>query len=196
MIPSVQRFIDEVRSLKAGDPTDAAIAPLVAAALGELLRDPELIAASKSWPDHNDWDAGKYSNLVFYQDPDYGFVLNGLIKTANRTTPIHDHGRVWTIYGLLAGSERVRRYSRVEDGSEDAEFADLAVIDDRLVDVGFVDIVPPFEMHAEQTGADGTVAVIYRSEKVGSFLQNSYDADTRRLLKHYGPDQVDYALVQ
>lgn len=34
---------------------------------------------------------GKTDPLLFYEDPDFGFVINGLTKTPHTRTQIHDH---------------------------------------------------------------------------------------------------------
>ncbi len=47
--------------------------------LAELLADPDMIAASKKWPDCVPAN-GRAENLLFYEDPDYGFAINGLTK--------------------------------------------------------------------------------------------------------------------
>jgi hypothetical protein len=60
--------------------------------LAELLADPEMIAASKRWPDcvpaH-----GRAENLLFYVDPDYGFAINGLTKGTSRQGEQPHHSR-------------------------------------------------------------------------------------------------------
>ena len=47
--------------------------------LAELLADPAMLAASKTWPDCVPAN-GRAENLLFYEDPDYGFAINGLTK--------------------------------------------------------------------------------------------------------------------
>ena len=49
----------------------------------------------------------KVDNLLFYEDPDYKFVINGLNKNPGGRAMIHDHGQAWTVYDVLAGQERV-----------------------------------------------------------------------------------------
>ena len=59
---------------------------------------------------------------------------------------------------------------------------------------GFVDVVPPGIIHAEYAGNDRTVAVIIRSERVGSFPQNMFDPRTGAVTQAPGPEQLPYAL--
>ena len=123
-----------------------------------LLDSASLKENAKSWPTAPANHA-RPQNLLFYEDPDYRFVINGLIKRPGEATAVHDHAHTWTVYSVLEGEERVVRYRRagaalVEDG-------------DYLVRPGFIDIVPPHMIHAEYAGPARTVAVIVRSEKVG-----------------------------
>lgn len=74
-----------------------------------LLDDPELRASAKDWPTTQYGNAA--TNLLFYEDPERKFVINGLVKDAYAATPIHDHAHTWTAYGVIEGSERVLRYA-------------------------------------------------------------------------------------
>ena len=71
---SMSRFVAEVRALYAalGDP--AQVWPAAKAPMAALLKDPQLAALAKDWP------VSDHENLLFYEDPDFGFVVNGLIK--------------------------------------------------------------------------------------------------------------------
>jgi hypothetical protein len=56
--------------------------------------------------------------------------------------------------------------------------------------------VPPFAIHSEKGGAEHSVAVIVRSERlVGRDLQGRYDAKTDRYFQSEGPTQVLFELV-
>jgi len=73
------RFIRKTRELFAKeadlDKRWNALRPILA----ELLADPELIEASKKWPDCIPAN-GRAENLLFYEDKDFGFAINGLTK--------------------------------------------------------------------------------------------------------------------
>src|SRR3970040_2222916 len=110
--------------------------------MSELLADPEVRAASKRWPDCVPAD-GRAENLLFYEDPDYGFAINGLTKGDAR------HGR----------PERIHDYAEIRESSN------------VLVGPGEIDLVKPYEIHTEITVGERTVAVIIRSQKGGDFNQ-------------------------
>lgn len=161
--------------------------------LDSLLADPDLRERSAAWVAPNEPERGIYRNLLFYEDPDYGFVVNALVKEPRHQTPIHDHGPIWTLYGVLDGAERVARYRRRDDGK--GERADLELLDDHWVRPGFIDVVPPFDIHVEYNGDHRTVGVIVRSGNVGRTPQSWFDAADGRITRRLGPDQVPHELV-
>ena len=117
---ALDRFITQTRELFAREPEPEKRWTLLSPILAELLADPTTIAASKKWPDCQ-FVNNRVQNLMFYEDPDYKFIINGLV--VNQTgygskTRIHDHGRVYTLYGLLDGHQRIERYERADDGSK------------------------------------------------------------------------------
>ena len=85
--------------------------------LQELIADPAVREQSKQWPDCSQ-GGERAENLLFYEDPDYKFVINGLIKAPHTRTQIHDHAHNWTLYGVLDGTESIERYDRVDDRLE------------------------------------------------------------------------------
>ena len=132
--------------------------------LEAALADPVLKAAAQAWPKSHDRTNNRYTNLLFYEDADFGFVVHGLVKDETGRTPVHDHGHAWVAYGLLEGAETVLRYQDPQSAStaiEPSERISLAA--------GEVDLVPPWTFHAEQADTERTVAVMVRSAKVGKF---------------------------
>ena len=130
---------------------------------------------------------------MFYEDPDYKFVINGLIKAPRTRTAIHDHAHNWTLYGVLDGNEIIERYERIDDGSR-PDYAEVKKTLNVRVDSGKIDLVQPFAIHAEESGDERTVAIIVRAEKAGGFLQGRYDPATRRYWQGSGPKQIPYEL--
>jgi hypothetical protein len=140
---------------------------------------------------------GRAENLLFYEDPDYGFAINGLTKGEARqnTLPrIHDHAHIYTLYGVLDGHERIERYERLDDGSRPG-YAEIEKAGDFLVGPGEIDLVKPYEIHREITVGERTVAVIIRSQKGGEFNQGRYDPDTNRYFESLGPRQTPVEML-
>jgi predicted metal-dependent enzyme (double-stranded beta helix superfamily) len=178
-------FVAAVRALWQEDLDEAQRWRRVADLLPMLLQSPALRASAQSWPAPPP-DHPRAQNLLFYEDPDYGFVINGLIKRPGDATAVHDHAHTWTVYSVLEGEERVVRYRRAgERLEEDGDYH---------VRPGFIDVVPPRMIHAEFAGPARTVAVIVRSEKVGGFMQGRFDPATGAAGEAPGPEQVPYRL--
>ena len=188
---ALSRFVRKTRDLFAKeldlDKRWNALRPILA----ELLADPEVIEASKHWPDCVP-ASGRAENLLFYEDPDYGFAINGLTKGDARqgqSARIHDHAHIYTLYGVLAGHERVVRYDRLDDRSKPG-YAEIRESSDVLVGPGEIDLVSPYEIHTEITVGERTVAVIIRSQKGGEFNQGRYIPEKNEYYESLGPRQT------
>jgi predicted metal-dependent enzyme (double-stranded beta helix superfamily) len=188
-VVAFDRFIQSARALFAREKDPALRWEGLAPHLSELLADPEVVEASKRWPEcaHKE----RAENLLFYEDPDFGFVVNGLTKAPHTRTQIHDHAHNWTLYGVLDGTETIMRYERVDDKSK-PEYAEIRGVSKLRAGPGEVDLVRPWEIHAEASGEERTVAIIVRAEKAGGFLQGRYDPVNKRYWQGYGPIQVPY----
>ena len=106
----LRRMIDPVRRLYGIDLSEPERWSRISDVLEAALADPRLKAAARDWPKSHDRTNNRYTNLLFYEDPDFGFVINGLVKDETGRTPVHDHGHAWVAYGLLEGAETVLRY--------------------------------------------------------------------------------------
>jgi hypothetical protein len=190
---ALERFISQTRELFAREPDLdkrwAALPPI----LKELLADPDVQAASKTWPTPGVVD-GRGGNLLFYEDPDYGFAINGQVHDARpRQEPkaAHDHGQIYTAYGLLAGHERIVLFQRVDDGSK-PDYAEVRKTSDYLAGPGDVHLAGPRDIHVEVNEGERTTAVIVRSMKDGvpTNLHGRYDLATNGYHESIGPRQV------
>lgn len=191
----LDRVIGAVRGVYGGGSDEPARWSRIGEVLGAALVDPELRAAAGGWPTSHDRANRRYTNLLFYEDPDFGFVVNGLVKDETGRTPIHDHGHAWVAYGLLEGTETILRY-RDSAGSAPGGGGDPALeLDGRFpLAAGEVDLVPPWTFHAEQAETERTVAVMVRSARVGKFAHRRFDPGTGRVYDHPGPHQIPYDL--
>jgi predicted metal-dependent enzyme (double-stranded beta helix superfamily) len=188
---ALQQFIESARKLHAEENDPAKRWQKMTPLLQELLADSSIREQSKSWPTCS--QADRAQNLLFYEDPNYRFVINGLIKAPRSRTQIHDHAHNWTLYGVLDGNETIERYERIDDGTK-PDYAEIRKTVDVKVGPGKIDLVPPHEIHAEESGDKRTVAIIIRAEKAGSFLQGRYDPATKKYWQGYGPEQIPYEL--
>ena len=186
---AVEKFIASTRELFTREQDPALRWQKITPILQELLADPAVREQSKTWPTCQ--QAGRAQNLLFYEDPDYKFVINGLIKAPKSRTQIHDHAHNWTLYGVLDGHENIERYDRLDDRSK-PDHAKIRRSENVRVCPGKVDLVPPYQIHAEESGEERTVAIIIRAEKAGGFLQGRYDPATNKYWQGYGPEQIPF----
>ena len=200
MLPALETFIADFRALYDEDIDDIERFERGRPLLETLLADPDLKDRAENWPARNDPARGHYENLLFYEDPDHGFVLNALIKEPGESTPIHDHGVVLTVYGVLTGGETIRHYRRVDagagengaPGSDDG--IELELMGDRQVTPGYIQFVPPGDIHVEHNGPHRTIGLILRNGNVGKNLQSGDDEDAGTRIRRYGPKQVPHVL--
>jgi hypothetical protein len=188
---ALDRFVNETRARFAREPDPEKRWTTLGPALAKLLEDPAVVAASKVWPECRVVD-NRVDNLLFYEDPDYKFVINGLVLNdtgGGGATRIHDHAHVYTLYGLLDGQQRIERYERLDDRSK-ADYAEIRKTSDSLCGAGEIDLVRPFEIHAEDTLGKRSVAVIVRSELSGGFMQGRYNVETHHYWEGFGPRQT------
>src|SRR4029434_4786960 len=80
---AMERFVRKTRALFAHQPDLDKLGNSLRPILAELLADPDVIAASKRWPDCVPAN-GRAENLLFYEDPDYGLALDGVYTSEAR----------------------------------------------------------------------------------------------------------------
>ena len=191
MLAAVEKFVAEMRTLYEDGVPEAERWEKCRGLLADVIADPDVKAHAQDWPVTGfNPKTDKVSNLLFYEDPDYGFVINALIKNPGGYAMIHDHGPSWTIYGVLQGEERIVHYDAAK--RDDGKF-DMTEKHADICRPGDVDVVPPRLIHSEYAGAEISIAVIVRSQRSGTFEQFRYLEDGSQVIIR-GPDQAPYAL--
>ena len=137
-----------------------------------LVLNEEFLKMTDAWP------TGDGKLYVIYEDPDYGFVIDGLVRGSYHAAPAHDHAHTWTAYGIVTGWERMTRYIRKDDGTS-KDRAEIELVSSEICDAGTVDVIPPWEIHTESNDDNRAVALSVRSETLGHFDQNIYLEDGR-----------------
>jgi predicted metal-dependent enzyme (double-stranded beta helix superfamily) len=190
-LPVFEKFIQDLRATWAELPDMEARMKKGRKLLEGLVMDEGLRQVSKSWPSTE----GR-KNLLFYQDPDYGFAINGVVRVPGRKGSIHDHAHAWTAYGLLDGTESLERFRRVDDRSKEG-YAKLELESVTQGTPGKVDLVPPYDIHAEQGGPTRSVAIILRSERVaGKVPQGSYSTEGNLYRQIEGPTNIPFEISE
>ena len=194
-----ERFISRMRELFARESDLDKRWSAVPSILADLLADPEVREASKAWQVPSSVPAAegerRGGNLLFYEDPDYGFVINGQIHADGRQqgepTSAHDHGKIYTAYGVLEGHERIVQFERIDDRSR-PDHAEVRKTADYLAGPGDIHLARPGDIHIEMYAGERTAAVIIRSARDGipTNLHGRYDLTTGGYHESIGPRQI------
>lgn len=192
MLPAVEKFIEEMRKVFEDGVPEPDRWEICREHLKDLIADPDVMEHAKDWPVTGfNPETNRVQNLLFYEDPDYGFVINALIKNPGGSAMVHDHGSAWTIYGVLSGEERIVHFDA--DEKPDGRF-ETKESHSEFCGPGEVDVVKPWLIHSEYAGDEKSIAVIVRSKRSGTFKQYRYLEDGSRVVIK-GPEQVPYALA-
>ena len=193
-LPAASRFVDQIRALYETEPDLTKRWSAIREVMIPLLSDPALTESAKSWPLTVADAAGGVRNLLFYEDPDYGFVFNATVRKANSVTSIHDHGDIWTLYGLIDGHEAMHRFERTDGGHPDKGPVSLKETTIQPLGPGDVDAVAPRGIHQEHGGPTDSMAFIVRAQKAGTFKQRNFNRETGEIRLNDGPTLIEYAL--
>ena len=82
MLPAVEKFVADMRRLYEDGVPEIDHWEMCRALLADMIADPDVKAHAQEWPVTGfNPKTDKVANLLFYEDPDYGFVINALIRT-------------------------------------------------------------------------------------------------------------------
>jgi predicted metal-dependent enzyme (double-stranded beta helix superfamily) len=84
---------------------------------------------------------------VLYQDPEKEFMVLSHINPKGKTSPPHDHGKSWAIYGQAVQFTEMTEYDRVDKGGEDGK-AEVKQSRKYRLDPGMAGIFKADEIHS------------------------------------------------
>jgi len=84
---------------------------------------------------------------TLYHDPDLDFMVLAHVYPAGRTSPPHDHGASWAIYGQAIGWTDMTEYDRLDDGKEEGH-ADLEERRKYRLEPGHAGMFGPHQIHS------------------------------------------------
>ena len=123
----------------------------------------------------NHIDNSKY----LYYDGQMSITFDHMPK--GKVIPPHDHG-VWELMAVYSGRLKHTVYDRQDDGRKEG-YADLKVVDDRILERNDVAIVaPPSEIHSFTALTDDTISV--------TIVGGKYKTDR----KYYNPAEKSYVV--
>jgi predicted metal-dependent enzyme (double-stranded beta helix superfamily) len=141
LIKEIDRHSQDEAKLRAG----------VAASVRDLLKRPDLLSLGV-FRKGNHISNSKY----LYYDGRLQLTLDQFPK--GKVIPPHDHG-TWEALAIYRGRVKHTVYERVDDGSKPG-FAELKIVDDRILEHGDIAmVVPPSEIHAFTALTDDTYSL-------------------------------------
>jgi hypothetical protein len=84
---------------------------------------------------------------VIYQDPDTEFMILAHVNETGKTSPPHDHGASWAVYGQAVQFTDMTEYARKDDGSEEGH-AELEVARKYRLEPGMAGHFGPHQIHS------------------------------------------------
>lgn len=104
MATTLEQFAAECRTILTSEPGPSGRRK-ICMRLEELLRDPAFVSSvlTDSTPERH----------VVYEDPQLGFCVLAHKYDGAKTSPPHDHGPSWAIYGQAAGETEMTDYELV-----------------------------------------------------------------------------------
>ena len=81
-----------------------------------------------------------------YRDDDKGFIVYAHIFPKGRTSPPHDHGASWAVYGQTSKFTDMTEWQRLDDGSK-PEFAEIEKTNSYRLEPGMAGKFGPHEIH-------------------------------------------------
>src|ERR1051325_5147973 len=142
-LPVFEKFIHDARAAWAELPDDESRMKRIKLLLEKFVNEPSVREHSKNWP-----STDGHKNLLLYEDPDYGFAINAVVRVQDAQGRAHDHAHSWTAYGVLDGQEKMERFRCVEDRRKEG-YVKIELQSISESGGGTVDLVPPFEVHGE-----------------------------------------------
>lgn len=118
--------------------------------------------------------AERYQQHLLYLDPQARFSVVSFVWGPGQHTPIHDHGGLWGVVGVLRGSECSTRYTRTQDGG-------LVEHSPDILQAGEVEVLDPAEgdIHAVANALPDGVSVSIHAYggDIGTIERRSFDPD-------------------
>src|SRR5690349_322640 len=103
MPTTLEQFAAECRAILKAEPGPAGRSR-IRDRLQQLLRDPQFVESNvtEKTPERH----------ILYEDPDLGFCILAHNYSNAKTSPPHDHGPSWAIYGQAKGETEMTDYQR------------------------------------------------------------------------------------
>lgn len=164
----LKRFIEDCRSTLKRDPGPAG-REKVRVLLERLLQDKDFVAAHCS-------ERAPKGLYVLHDDTGLGFQILAHINDKARSSPPHDHGASWAIYGQAASYTDMTEFERVDDRA-DPSTAKLEVTKKYRLNPGQAGIFADGAIHSIDY-PDGSLFVRVTGTNLDRIARSSFDPKT------------------
>ncbi len=103
----IEDFAADCRQYLKDGPSDDALGKVVDG-LKKVLVNKDVVESY--FPPEN-----KTERQVIYEDAEMGFCILAHVNTGAKSSPPHDHGPAWAIYGQVEGETEMTEYERAEE---------------------------------------------------------------------------------
>jgi hypothetical protein len=161
MANSLETYAARCHDILVADPGPAGRAG-VCAVIKEMLADADFIAAHVR--------ADGPERKIIYEDPELGFCILAHSYQGAKSSPPHDHGSTWAIYGQATGTTIMTDWEKVEQAT--AEKPGLARwVRDYELTPGMAYLYEPGDLHSPRRDASTTLIRVEGVDvtKIGRF---------------------------
>ncbi|MBX9811486.1 MAG: hypothetical protein K2Y16_07745 [Burkholderiales bacterium] len=145
MAYTLEAFCSDARTILKADSSPAGV-ERVRKKMELLIRDPEFVR-------EHFHDGVKYGPRRLFVDPELGFEVLGYRAEKARTSPAHDHGDSWALYGQVRDYTEMTEYNRLDDG-KDPDNARLGIKSKYKLETGQVGMYWGSQLHSTFTPTD------------------------------------------
>lgn len=160
----------------------AAIDPKTRAADLESVRQAlEKLLANKAFVEEHCGPKAEFGIKELYRDPERDFMLLAHVYPKGRTSPPHDHGASWAVYGQAVAWTDMTEYERVDDGKQPGH-ADIKVSRQYRLEPGKAGVFGPHKIH-QINFPDGARFIRVTGTDLTTIETLAYDADAHTVRK-------------
>ena len=145
MAYTLEAFCDDTREMLKKDSSRKGVESLIVN-MERVIKDPQFIQ-------QHFHDQVEYGVRSLYVDPELGFHVLGYRAEKDRTSPAHDHGDSWALYGQVRDYTDMVEYERTDDGA-DPQQAKLKIASEYRLNPGQAHLYWGTRLHSTFTPAN------------------------------------------
>ncbi len=147
------RFVAEVSTGLAKAGTPEAVTLMVEESLARILPDSSWLAE-----EHRKPSGEGFTRSLIFRHPELGFAVVATVWSPGQGTPVHDHGGIWGVEGVVEGTVRIRQFNPVS-GEEPAGRIHIRQEREYTARLGDIERLVPGSDHHQMENAGDMPAV-------------------------------------